>query len=221
MNQKKIIRIVLADDHPVVLEGLCALLNSTKDMRVVATATDGERLLEAIERFQPDVAGIDLQMPFMDGITCLRRIRQENLPVRVLIISAFGDVDTLRTAVEEGADGFVLKTASPEVTILAFRQVAIGQMVFPESIRRSFTSHYAFSPLTEREMQVLSLLAEGKSNAEIAVVLHLSENTVKYHLRNLFAKLGINNRTEAAAYYYRMRSAIPPKYGGKSSGHSE
>ncbi|MBI5823811.1 MAG: response regulator transcription factor [Chloroflexi bacterium] len=199
------IRIVLADDHALVLEGLRALLSAEPDLTVVATATDGERLLDAVRRFTPDVVAMDLQMPFMDGLTCLRHLRSEELPVRVLVISAFGDAQSLRAVVEGGADGFALKTDPPEMTIAAIRQVASGRMVFPDAVRRWLVRSTTNDPnaLTDREESVLALIAEGRSNSQIGVTLSLSENTIKFHLRNLFSKLGVTNRTEAAAKYHR------------------
>lgn len=201
----KKIRIVLADDHALVLEGLRALLTAEPDIHVVATATDGERLLEAIRRFSPDMVAMDLQMPFMDGLTCLRHIRAEELPVRVLIISAFGDAQSLRAVVEGGADGFALKTDPPEMTLAAIRQIAAGHMVFPKAVQRWLIRRSAQDPnaLTDREEAVLTLVAEGKSNAKIGAVLGLSENTVKFHLKNVYLKLGVTNRTEAAARFHQ------------------
>ncbi len=205
MNEKRPVRLVLADDHALVLEGLIALLTAQPDLHVVATATDGERLLEAIERFQPDVVVMDLQMPYMDGATCLRHIRARGWPVRVLVLSAFGDADSLRTAIAAGADGFALKTESPQHTLTAIRQIAAGQLVFPQAARRwlAGTGVADRDTLTEREEKILELLAEGLSNAQIGARLHLSENTVKFHLRNIYAKLGVSNRTEAALKYRR------------------
>jgi DNA-binding NarL/FixJ family response regulator len=210
MIDEPVTRIVLADDHALVLEGLRALLNAAPDLRVIATATDGERLLEAIRRFQPDVVAMDLQMPYMDGLTCLRHIRTENLPVRVLVISAFGDAQSMRAALEGGADGFTLKTDSPEMTLAAIRQVAAGHMVFPDAVRRWLMRKPSDDPttLTEREEAVLALVAEGKSNAQIGAVLGLSENTIKFHIRNLFSKLGVTNRTEAAAKFHQRSSLV-------------
>jgi DNA-binding NarL/FixJ family response regulator len=205
MSDIRAIRVVLADDHALVLEGLRALLSAEPDLTVVATATDGDRLLDAVRRFTPDVVAMDLQMPFMDGLTCLKNIRAEGLPVRVLVISAFGDSQSLRSAVEGGADGFALKTDPPEMTLAAIRQVARGHMVFPEAVRRWLIQKPAQDPnaLTDREEAVLALIAEGKSNAQIGMALSLSENTVKFHLKNLFAKLGVTNRTEAAAKFHK------------------
>jgi DNA-binding NarL/FixJ family response regulator len=125
----------------------------------------------------------------------------------VLVLSAFGDAHTLRSAVQSGADGFALKTGAPEATLAAIRQVANGQLVFPAAARRWLLPSTQASPvsaLTEREEMVLALLAVGASNQQIAERLHLSESTVKFHLRNVFAKLGVSNRTEAAARYHRQ-----------------
>lgn len=210
MSDAAPIRVVLADDHALVLEGLRALLSAEPDLHVVATATDGERLLDAVKRFHPDVAVMDMQMPFMDGLTCLRHIRAAGLSVRVLVISAFGDAPSLRAAVEGGADGIALKTDSPEMTLAAIRQVAAGQLVFPEAARRWLIRNPGQDPnaLTEREEAVLALIAEGKSNAQIGAALNLSENTVKFHLKNLFAKLGVINRTEAASKFHQQNRPI-------------
>ena len=205
------LRLVLADDHALVLEGLRTLLAAEPGMHVLATATDGERLLEAVRRYKPDVVVMDLQMPQMSGLACLERIRAEGLPVRVLVLSAFGDAHTLRTAIEEGADVFVLKTDSHNATLAAIRQVAAGQLVFPQAARRWLRPAAAGgagssadpNALTDREESVLAYVAEGKSNADIADAMGVSESTVKFHLRNLFAKLGVANRTEAAARYHR------------------
>jgi DNA-binding NarL/FixJ family response regulator len=201
------VRIVIADDHPLVLEGLHGLLAAERDLDVVATATDGERGLDAVRRLAPDVLILDLEMPYMGGLQCLQEIRRAKLPVRVLVLSAFGDAHSLRTAVESGADGFALKTGAPEATLAAIRQVAHGHLAFPQAARRWLTptqrNATSSDALTDREEEVLALVANGSSNAQIAERLSLSESTVKFHLRNLYSKLGVTNRTEAAARYHR------------------
>ncbi len=205
-----IIRVVLADDHPLVLQGLCTLLDDEPDIEVVAIATNGPQLLDALRRYAPDVVVIDLQLPQMDGLTCLRRIREEGIPVRVLILSAFGDRDTIRTAMEHQADGFVLKTEPPQQAITAIRQVYSGHLVFPrvpQSRAAAQPTHPARS-LSPREWQVLELVARGFSNKQIAHTLQVSERTVKFHLQNIYAKLGVMNRTEAARFFYRHRPAF-------------
>jgi DNA-binding NarL/FixJ family response regulator len=202
----KALRIVLADDHALLLEGLRALISAEPDLRVVATATDGERLLDAVRRFRPDVAVVDIKMPYMDGPTCIRRIRTEGHAVRLVVLSALSDAPTMREALEAGADGFVLKTDPPVATLAAIRQVAAGQMVFPQGARRWLAGSPEAEPLSGREAAVLELLAEGRTNAEIAGSLRMSQNTVKFHLRNLYSKLGVTNRTQAAAAHHHRRS---------------
>ncbi|HJU90735.1 MAG TPA: response regulator transcription factor [Gemmatimonadaceae bacterium] len=202
------VRIVLADDHALVLDGLRAVLAGEPDLHVIATATDGERTLDAVRRLRPDVLVMDLHMPYGSGLDCLQTIRSERMEVRVLILSAFGDAHSLRAAVEAGADGFVLKTESPRATVNAIRQVAAGQLVFPQAARRWLAPTFKSSDptaLTAREEEVLALVAAGRSNAEISTTLNLSESTVKFHLRNLFGKLGVANRTEAAMKYHTRR----------------
>ena len=203
MGEARSIRVVLADDHALLLEGLRATIDAESDLRVVATATDGERLLEAVRRFRPDVTVVDLKMPYMDGASAIRKIRAEGFPVRVLVLSALSDALSLREAVEAGADGFALKTDPPKATLTAIRQVAAGQMLFPQGARRWLLPRVDADPLTEREESVLNLIAEGRSNGEIARALRMSPNTVKFHLRNLYSKLGVTNRTQAAAHFHR------------------
>lgn len=202
MTEPRPIRVVLGDDHALVLDGLRALLADETTLHVVAAASDGERVLDAVRRFRPDVVVLDWQMPYLGGRDCLCQIRRESLPVKVLVLSAFGDGHTLRAAIEAGADGFALKTDPPQVTLQAIHQVAAGQLVFPQAARRWLgprADREDPNALTDRENEVLELVAQGRSNGQIAAALSLSANTVKFHLRNAFAKLGVANRTEAAA----------------------
>ena len=203
MADQQPLRIVLADDHALLLEGLQAVISGEPDLDVVATATDGERLLDAVRRFRPDVAVVDLKMPYMDGPACIRKIRAEGHAVRVVVLSALSDALSMREAIEAGADGFVLKTDPPQATLVAIRQVASGKMVFPQGARRWLTPGPEAERLSDREAAVLELLADGRTNADIARALRMSQNTVKFHLRNLYSKMGVANRTEAAARYHR------------------
>jgi DNA-binding NarL/FixJ family response regulator len=199
------IRVVLADDHELVLEGLRGLLDREPDMQVVAAVTDGEALLETIERVRPDVVVMDLAMPTRDGFSCLAEIRRMGLPVRVVILTAFADGGALQSAWERQADGFALKTDPPRQTVATIRNVAHGQIVFPRVVRQAAGAGQGqlLSRLTSRERDVLRLLSEGLTNAQIAERLVVQESTVKYHLQNIFQKLGVQNRTEAAQVYYR------------------
>jgi DNA-binding NarL/FixJ family response regulator len=209
----RMIRVVLADDHALVLEGLCSMLASEGDIEVVATATDGVELLEALRRHAPDVAVVDLQMPNVDGFTSLQRIRAEGLSVRVLVLSAFGDGESIQSAMEQWAAGFALKTEPPQQTIEAIRQVYYGHMVFPSSARRWVLRRREDTDLIEelsvREWEVLGLVAQGLSNPHVAETLHLSESTVKFHLQHIFQKLAVTNRTEAARYFHQHQSKAP------------
>lgn len=200
------IRVLLVDDHALVLEGLRSMLDAQADMEVVGAITSGAEVLDAIRRTRPDVVALDLEMQPIGGLACLERIRDAALDVKVLVLSAYGDGGSMRAALERGADGYALKTESPRQTLESIRQVHQGHVVFPQAAKRWLLG--AHEPrdgnrLTERERAVLGLVAEGISNAEIATRLRVSENTVKFHLQNVFLKLGVSNRTEAAARYLR------------------
>jgi DNA-binding NarL/FixJ family response regulator len=203
------IRIVIADDHELVLEGLRGLIQGEPDLDVVATATDGDSLMEAIYAHNPDLVVTDLQMPHKSGLTCLEEIRSEGLPVKVLILTAFGDGESLQLAWEREADGFALKTDPPRQTIAAIRNVAHGHMVFPRGARRALGTEVEEDDwranLSEREYELLSLVAEGLTNAQVAERLSVTEHTVKFHLQNIFRKLGVANRTEAARFFHQRQ----------------
>jgi DNA-binding NarL/FixJ family response regulator len=200
------IRIVLADDHALVMEGLRSLIDRQPDMQVVAAVGDGGELLAWLQLHEADVAVVDVQMPF-SGLQALAEIRRRDLPVRVLLLTAFADGESIQAALQYGAEGFALKTESPTQTVEAIRQVAQGRLVFPRTAQRWMT-HYR-SPagggpdLSQREQEVLEKLARGRPNAEIAAELMVSENTIRFHLKNIYEKLGVTNRTEAVAWYFR------------------
>lgn len=203
------LRILLADDHALVLEGLRSLLDAQPDMQVVGAVADGAQVMELLRTHRPDVVVLDLEMGTMSGLACLERIRAEKIPVRVLVLSAYGDGTSMRAALDGGADGYALKTDPPRNTVDAVRQVHLGQIVFPKAAKRWLLGKTTASDprqLTEREGSVLALLAEGTTNAEIARRLRVSENTVKFHLQNLYMKLSVGNRTEAVAVYLRERA---------------
>jgi len=206
------LRVVLADDHELLLEGLRALLEAEPDMSVVATVSSGAQVLDAVGRHHPDLVVLDLEMSGLSGLACLKQLRDAQLPVRVLVLTAFGDGASMRAALEGGADGYALKTESPRHTIEVMREVARGHLVFPAAAKRWLFGRPGpddAGQLTERERAVLELLAEGSTNAQIARRMHVSENTVKFHLQNLFLKLHVSNRTEAAAYYLKRVMTAP------------
>ncbi len=210
------IRIILADDHALVTEGLRNLIDQQPDMDVVEVVEDGDQLLDLWEKMRSrgaavDVVVLDLQMPF-SGFDVLKALqnRSEN-DARILVLTAFADGESVQSALQLGADGFALKTESPNQTIDAIRQVAEGRLVFPRSARRwmggaSSTDDDTQPQLSPREREVLLALAQGKSNSDIAEMLVVSENTVRFHLKNIYQKLHVNNRTEATAWYFNQKS---------------
>ncbi len=204
------IRVMLADDHALVLEGLRSLLDAEDDIEVVGTASDGSQVLEVARALRPDVIVLDVRMPVLDGLSCLEQIRAEGLPSKVLVLSAFNDGDTIQATLEKEADGFALKTEPPHQTIASIRQVYRGHLVFPQAARRWLRSQRqrpagpSLEDLSEREAEVLALVAQGLTNMQIAHRMNVSENTTKFHLQNIYQKLNVNNRTEATSVYYQL-----------------
>lgn len=209
MNAANPIRVVLADDHALVLEGLRSLIEAEDDIEVVGIATNGVEVIEAARTLQPDVIVLDVRMSVMDGLSCLERIRAEGLRSKVLLFSAFNDGDFIQSAMEKEADGYALKTEPPQQTIDSIRQVYRGQLVFPQAARRWLRTQrqrpeISLSDLSERELEVLGLVAQGLTNLQIAHRINVSENTVKFHLQNIYQKLNVSNRTEATGVYYKL-----------------
>lgn len=197
-----LIRIALADDHELVREGLATRLNGERDMQVIATVESGEQLQRILPGLDADVVVLDLHMAGADGFSALQWIRTQQLPVKVLILTAMTDGQTLQRALELDADGIALKTDPTRQVVEAIRGVAAGQVVYPRSVhrmllRRQTQPRNDLDTLTERERDVLTLLAKGLTNQEIAAQLSLSNNTIKYHVQNIYAKLNVTNRTEA------------------------
>jgi DNA-binding NarL/FixJ family response regulator len=186
----------------------------------VGATTDGMRVVDLARMYRPDVVVLDLELGATNGYEVLKRLRAEQLPVRVLVLTAYGDGESMRAALEHQADGIALKTDSPARTIDALRAVNSGVLVFPQAARRWMRTpnERALSgpnSLSEREREVWSLLAAGLSNSAIARKLGVSPSTVKFHTQNLFQKLGVNNRTAAAVEYEKQ---IPAAARGRTEG---
>jgi DNA-binding NarL/FixJ family response regulator len=201
------IRVVLADDHAVVRKGIRQFIEEAGDISVVAEAADGEAALEAIRREKPDVAVLDIQMPRKTGIEVTRAVRDERLPVGVLVLTAYDDDPYVQAVLEAGANGYVLKNASSEEIVQAVHTVNEGQMALDPAVARKIVSRWmsagqappepAEPRPTPREMQVLKLLTRGYTNKAIAAQMKISERTVQGHIASLFDKLNVSSRTEA------------------------
>jgi DNA-binding NarL/FixJ family response regulator len=208
------IKVLLADDHAIVLEGLRALLDGEPDLRVVGSTTDGASVLDLVDQLSPDVIVLDLELAGMKGVEVLAALRKRATSPKVLVLTAYNDGESIRSALDAGADGLALKTQSPQQTVDAIRQVHSGQLVFPQAARRWLQERGRGGTdydLTQRERQVWALVARGLSNRDIAKRLTLSDNTVKFHVQHLFHKLGVKNRTEAALRHASTeRPSRPP-----------
>ncbi len=205
------IRVLIADDHAVVREGLRAFLALQDDVEVVAEAADGEEAVSAVERLTPDVALVDLVMPRVDGIEAIRRMRASTPATRVIVLTSFVDEDKMLPAVRAGAAGYLLKDVQPQELVGAIRTVhGGGTLLHPtvveelvREVSRDDARTPADNPLTEREREVLALIARGRANKAIAFELGVAEKTVKTHVSNILAKLNLTDRTQAALYAVR------------------
>lgn len=205
----RVIRVLLVDDHPLVLEGLRALMDAEADVDVVGTTTEGSRVVDLVRMHRPDVVVLDLELGDVSGFDVLERLKTERLPARVLVLTAYGDGESMRAAIEHEADGIALKTDPPARTIDALHAVSAGALVYPLAARRwmrtpSQRPTFGPSALSEREREVWALLASGLSNRLIARKLGVSPSTVKFHTQNLFQKLSVRNRTAAAVEYEKQ-----------------
>ena len=198
MHKDGSIRIMIADDHPVVREGLAASLNRVPDMRVVCEAADGREAVELFARHTPDVALVDLRMPQMDGVEAIGTICERFSAARIIILTTFeGDEDVYR-GLRAGARAYLLKDTRLDDLIHCIRIVHDGKNYIPPAIGAKLAERMKGPELSGREIEVLQLMAGGKSNKEIARSLFVSEGTVKGHVNHILAKLGANGRTEAA-----------------------
>ncbi|HET8628877.1 MAG TPA: response regulator transcription factor [Thermomicrobiales bacterium] len=198
------IRIMIADDHPVVREGLAAMLSREPDIEVVGEARDGQEAVERVEALHPDIVLMDLQMPRLDGVEAIRQIRARHADVQTIVLTTYGDDDSIFSGIEAGARGYLLKDAPRDELFRAVRAVARGESLLQPAVATRLLDRFARGKaaptqetLTERELDVLRLLARGAANKEIGAQLHISESTVKTHVANIFQKLGVTDRTEA------------------------
>jgi two-component system NarL family response regulator len=192
--------VVVADDHPVVLEGLIKILNSQKDIKVVASATDGEEVSKLYYQFLPHVLILDFRLPKKDGLQVLNDlIASGSSKPRVIIITSFDCEEAIFKAVRAGAKGYLVKVADPQEIREAVRRVAKGETFFPSEVGLKLAKSIASPRLSKREMEVLESVASGKGNREIARTLDISEGTIKFHIKSILRKLDVIGRAEAIA----------------------
>lgn len=204
MNNQDVIRVILADDHAVVRSGIKQFLESSGDIRVIDEADDGLIALNLVQKHNPDVVVLDIQMPKKTGIEVTRELRRLESKVGILILTAYDDDPYVNAVLQAGANGFVLKTASPEEIIKGVKDVYAGKSVLDPTIAhrvlRNLTKgqdDYLYEHLTDREHEVLALVAKGFTNKAIGVQLSISDRTVQGHLAHIFSKLQAGSRTEA------------------------
>lgn len=198
------IKLLVVDDHSIVREGLCSILNAEPDFRVVGEAGDGTEALRLVENLRPDVVLLDLKMPGADGVAALRGLRESGNPARVLVITSFTEPAAVLPAVRAGAAGYVYKDVDPPALAAAIRAVHAGHVLLhPDVARLLAAGETPPAHLTPRERDVLAGIARGRANREIARDLGLAEKTVKTHVSAILTKLGVQDRTQAALYAVR------------------
>jgi DNA-binding NarL/FixJ family response regulator len=199
------IKILIADDHPVVREGLIAMLSREADFNVVGEAKDGVEAVNKAKELSPDVVLMDLRMPEMDGVEAMRQIRLAMPDVKFIILTTYSDDDYIFSGIEAGARAYLLKDAPREDLFKAIRSVYRGESLFQPVVASKLLDRFSQlsrrapsgEELSERELEVLCLMAKGAANKEISAELNIAQSTVKTHITNIFQKLGVNDRTEA------------------------
>jgi DNA-binding NarL/FixJ family response regulator len=196
-------KILLADDHAIVLEGLSALIARQPDMTVVAEATNGLDAVELWRTHRPDVTLVDLRMPGLDGTGVIAEIRRIDPHARVIVLTTYDTAEEIYQAIRAGARGYLLKDARRDELLDAIRRVHAGETQVPSVVTAKLALRMTDEPLTDRERAVLALLADGKTNKEIGADIHIEESTVKSHLKSIYGKLRVMSRTEAVSVAIR------------------
>ncbi len=220
MSEKRKIRVILADDHPLIRAGIRSILEKADDIVVVGEAGNGREALTLIHKENPDVVVLDVEMPVMAGIEVARELKKAGSPVHILALSAHDDEQYVFGLLESGASGYLIKDEIPETVVEAVRGVAQGEdgwlsrRIISKIMRSRATRESGVpegSKLSERELDVLKLIAKGEDNHQIAAALFISDSTVKSHCNSIYTKLDVRNRVQAAAWAWQRGLAQPGK----------
>ncbi|MBD5782475.1 response regulator transcription factor [Pelagicoccus sp. NFK12] len=198
MEEKQRIKVMIADDHPPMRMGLVALIDSQESMKVIAEASDGEEAIEVYEDTKPDIALMDLRMPGMGGAEAILAIKKIHPNAKIIVLSTYDSDEDIHRALQSGASSYILKDMPIEEIAETIKMVFQGDASLPDVVKKRLAERSERDQLTEREREVLEALVKGRSNKEIASSLSISDETVKSHLKALFLKLKVRDRTEAA-----------------------
>lgn len=197
MSQSTTIRVLIVDDHSIVRQGLATIIDRDPEMTVIAQADDGQQAIDLFREYQPDVTLMDLRMPQVGGVEAITAICAEFKPARIIVLTTYdGDEDIYR-GLQAGAKGYLLKDAKPNELLNAIRMVHRGQQYIPPEVGAKLVQRMSSPELSERELEVLRLMAQGMSNLDIGTALTIGESTVKSHVNRILSKLGVNDRTQA------------------------
>src|SRR5262249_26082216 len=198
MTKQEVIRILIADDHPLTHEGIATVIGSQKDLEVVAQVGGGQEAVDAYVRERPDLVLMDLRMPGMSGLEATRAIVEKFPQARIIVLTSYDGDEYIHQALKIGAKAYLLKDISKEEMLVAIRTVLSGKRFIPPDVSSRLANRVPVSQLTARELEVLRLIVKGKSNKEIGDELGIIEGTVKYHVSLILSKMGVQDRTEAA-----------------------
>jgi DNA-binding NarL/FixJ family response regulator len=198
MTGREKIRVLIADDHPVVCRGLAAIIKTEPGMSVVGQASNGQQAVETFLRLEPDVTLMDLRMPLLSGVEAIRTIRKTHAGARFIVLTTYQGDEDIHQALKAGAQSYLLKGMSDDELLGAIRKVHAGLRFLPRLVRDSLANRPPNSELTDRELQILNLIVKGMSNREIAAALGITEATVKWHVNILLSRLNVSDRTQAA-----------------------